>query len=353
MASWDEKRLGGHKRAQGYISSAGATLGIGALGAAGLKSNTARKGAVKLSRIANKSNTKAGGKIIRGRQKAADSATGLTIGSAGVGGIGGYNFAAIQSQEAKRSREKVKKNMTTSAWGIDHGTEISKAEKKDKYQSQRRVNTALGALPIGGTVAPAIHSGVKAKKGRKAGAAAVSGVSSLSGGLIGGVAGSALTRGSKGGMALGGMAGSAAGANIGHRANEMDGRYKKGKSLASTVNKSIWGADYSEDDDVSKGLKDLPFKAKGFGYGVKTGVPNKGGSQTKWKDGRWDKPYSAGEKASAPFKRAKNKTVDGVRDAAAKTTKTQRRAASGAGAGAALGAYGGASYEMGRRSNKK
>jgi len=102
MADWSDKQLRSHKKAQGYISATGATLGIGALGAAGLKSKAAQKGAIKLSRKVG--GNKGGAKLIRVTRKAGEQVQPLTVGSAGVGGFGGYNFAAIQSQESRKAK---------------------------------------------------------------------------------------------------------------------------------------------------------------------------------------------------------------------------------------------------------
>jgi len=107
MSTWSDKQMRGHKRAQGYISAGTAALGVSALGAAGLKSGAARRGAVKLARVAG--GGKPGAAILRGRQKAANAPGGLTTASAGIGGLGGFNFAAIQSQEAKRSKKGISK----------------------------------------------------------------------------------------------------------------------------------------------------------------------------------------------------------------------------------------------------
>lgn len=93
MATWSDKRLSNHKRAQGYVNSASATLGVTALGAMALKSkkvgSLAARRAPKLDKV---------------RSKTANATVPLSIGATGVGGIGGYNMAAIQSQEAKKTR---------------------------------------------------------------------------------------------------------------------------------------------------------------------------------------------------------------------------------------------------------
>ena len=106
MATWSDKQLRAHKRAQGYVSATGATLGIAALGAAGVKTGVGRRGALKLARLSNHASPQAGAKVVRGQRKIGGAVSGLTVGSAGVGGVGGYNFAAIQSQESRRKVAK-------------------------------------------------------------------------------------------------------------------------------------------------------------------------------------------------------------------------------------------------------
>lgn len=158
MATWTDKQLRGHKRAQGYISSAGATLGVAALGAAGLKSKQARAAGVKLARVANKKNPTVGSKVIRARQRAAGSATGLTTASAGVGGVGGFNFAAIQSQEARKT--KVKK--------MDF-EEFAKKDGRGKRTAQIAGGAALGAGGAYGAAlgATAVRDGVSISRNHR------------------------------------------------------------------------------------------------------------------------------------------------------------------------------------------
>lgn len=170
MATWTDKQLRGHKRAQGYISSAGATLGVAALGAAGLKSKQARAAGVKLARVANKKSPRVGSKVIRARQRAAGSATGLTTASAGVGGVGGFNFAAIQSQEARKT--KVRK--------MDF-EEFAKAKKQSEYINQytsKEARTAARANMDRESKKGALIGGAT---GAAAGTAAVAGATGASG----------------------------------------------------------------------------------------------------------------------------------------------------------------------------
>lgn len=124
MATWSDQKLSRHKQAQSYLSAGGAALGTTALAAAGMKAKPvgalAGKLAGKIEAPALAGGMKANGKTISGvsqarRLRAANvvrntpgtigsKAGGLTTASAGVGGVGGFNFAAIQGQEAKRSK---------------------------------------------------------------------------------------------------------------------------------------------------------------------------------------------------------------------------------------------------------
>lgn len=178
MATWNDKQLAGHKRAQSYISSAGATLGVAALGAASLK---AKPMAGVMNRAATKLTARTGSKKMAGRLRSIPANGGraavpLTTGSAGVGGIGGYNFAAIQSQEAKRSR------VNKSEGGMDFGTAGASGRnlelvEKRSYDPERNRNQRLegyrnaayvgGGIAAGAGGAAAVNSGRRALRGKK------------------------------------------------------------------------------------------------------------------------------------------------------------------------------------------
>lgn len=117
---WSDQQLSAHKKAQAGISLAGSALGLSALSAKG--------GAALLPKVAR------AGRLAPLAPKLDRAATNLTIGGAGLGGVGGINVAGIQSAEAKK---KVSKAMTVSAWGVDHGTEVSKGIGDWKSIDQR------------------------------------------------------------------------------------------------------------------------------------------------------------------------------------------------------------------------
>lgn len=104
-----DEELRHRKRLQAGISVTTASLGLAALGTragAGVARRTV-KNPVKARRIANSLNS---------------HSTGLLTTSAGIGGYGGFNFAAIQRAEAKRDEHirprKVQKNWDK--WNLEH-----------------------------------------------------------------------------------------------------------------------------------------------------------------------------------------------------------------------------------------
>ena len=124
--------------------------------------------------------------------------------------------------------------MTTSAWGVEHGSEVS---KKSRNSDERQgTATALGAWdPSGGF--SAIQSGYHAKKGKKVRSATRSGLTTFgggtAGGIAGGLAGAAVTRGKPAGAQWGATLGGATGGAVGSRKawneNAARGRYKPEK----------------------------------------------------------------------------------------------------------------------------
>jgi hypothetical protein len=274
MATWSDERLQGHKRAHSYISSAGATLGISALGAATAKTPGAGKAARKLGGAAMKrgASVKMGNRIASAPKRAGDAATGLTTASAGVGGIGGYNFAAIQSQESKKARamrpvkqkkKRVAKMDTSNPFDISKGDrakdnlvgatvkpkrrkEAMKTNLKETYKgvAQHTVGgAALGAAALGGTAAvlnakthgaawKAARGSAKAIKGGKGkggGYGRKYAMRSAKSSLTSQNTRTAAGVGAVGGAQTGVYTGIVAGADKGHRKNRAAGNYEPRK----------------------------------------------------------------------------------------------------------------------------
>lgn len=115
--------------------------------------------------------------------------------------------------------------MSMSVWGVDHGVEISKANKK--FNRNEKVGGALSALhPVVGGV----YAGNKAKKGKggtvglRAGARST--VEGTAGGAFGGVVGSVLGRGHQGAMKAGATVGGLGGFAHGGAASMRNSRRK-------------------------------------------------------------------------------------------------------------------------------
>jgi len=287
MATWSDKQLAQHKRAQGYLSTAGATLGVAALGAAGLKSKGAQKLGTKLVRVAHNrgASLRTTGKAKRIAGKAAGSAGGLTTASAGVGGVGGFNFAAIQSQESRKARvkkmdtnpfaeevsklsDRAKDNLIGAK--VKRGERIAATKTNAKHTLAGAYGGAAagalgGAALLGGAVAASrgkthLSAFRAASKGAKA-RQITTGGKGRGAGLPGGgryalratkdALGSRNTRRAAGAGALaggytGGLAGHAVGVDRANRENRAAGRYeprkvKKSVEVSKVVRVSAFG----------------------------------------------------------------------------------------------------------------
>jgi hypothetical protein len=121
-------------------------------------------------------------------------------------------------------KQKVRKSMSVSAFGVDHGSEIAKAavdpKTGKKPSAGRRV---LASAPYTNAVHPFV-AGKKGKKLRSAGNQ-IGGIAV--GGLAGGLAGSALARGNPVGGAVGSLGGSIAGGQVGLNRNQRKGYLKR------------------------------------------------------------------------------------------------------------------------------
>ena len=154
-----DAQLSRSKRNQAYYSRTTSTLGLGALGlkagasAIKLYPKASKLVAVKIPNL--KIPVVEPAKIAERSKKLSDAATTTAIGGAGVGGIGGYNFARYTREDSRRNAEKgVSKSMYyTSAFGVIHkaadtsGTNLNFAMRrrsKKEQNIQRVANTAAG-----------------------------------------------------------------------------------------------------------------------------------------------------------------------------------------------------------------
>ena len=166
-----DEELARRKRAQARFSITGSTLGLTALGLKG--GSAAAKLVPKAERLT--AAIPALKKIPADAPKRiSDAATTTAIGAAGVGGVGGYNFAAYTKEDARRNhnKQKVRKAMA----GDSEGTEVSFKLKKRPERS--RTIQRVGQSAAGAGIGAALGIGY-GKKGLIGGALAGSGAGAV------------------------------------------------------------------------------------------------------------------------------------------------------------------------------
>ena len=146
-----DEELSRRKRAQARFSITGSTLGLTALSLKG--------GSATAKLIPKAERLKAAIPALKKLppdtpKRLSDAATTAAIGGAGVGGIGGYNFAAYTKEEARRNHnQKVRKAMA----GDSEGTEAS--FRLVKVPENKRTITRLGRTAAGAGIGAALGSG--------------------------------------------------------------------------------------------------------------------------------------------------------------------------------------------------
>lgn len=205
--AWTDKQLRAHKKASAGLSVATSTMGITALGLAGARAGAPR--ALKMAHQAGRLKNVKPKQLKAFKAKSTGLQNGLITTSAGVGGVGGLNYAAIQNAEAKRrprAPRPVAKSFTeVSMDGMDFGLgqvrqgdieEITKfALPKISMGGLKKVGAATGAkiqtgaatavpkVKAAGGVAGAKWGGLSAPK-----KAAVAGTGGVLAGTAGGLA---------------------------------------------------------------------------------------------------------------------------------------------------------------------
>lgn len=99
---WTDQQLQRRKNISAGTSIATSTMGLGALGVMGLRSGAGKQA---IKHLAPKA-PKAAGRLKAIRSGLKGKETPILTTSAGIGGLGGYNYAAIQRQEGKKSKHK-------------------------------------------------------------------------------------------------------------------------------------------------------------------------------------------------------------------------------------------------------
>jgi len=131
-----------HKRiVQGALSITGATLGLAALGTKG--------GAVALRKY-----PKALKSVTVNPKRLESASLGLMTTGAGVGGMSGYHYAALQRAENKSQKkmERDNKMLERSAFGV-----VTKANRKDSNTAQNIGYTGAAGGTMAALAAPDIH----------------------------------------------------------------------------------------------------------------------------------------------------------------------------------------------------
>lgn len=144
------------KKVQGQISRTTSTLGLSGLGMLGA-SVAAKKNPAVLKPL----------RKIPKLKKVSDShlretAQNVGLVSGGIGGVGGYNFAAYTNAESRKKSQMVKK--AWSATGTLYDSEKNRAKRADAYQTG--ANVAAGGAAVGSV--HQLHQGAKNWRGMEA-----------------------------------------------------------------------------------------------------------------------------------------------------------------------------------------
>ncbi len=157
---------------------------------------------------------------------------GKALGAGAVGGAGGgYGLQKLEYRERQKQVQRYKKktvakNMSISAFGVDHGV-VSKASGPADPKTGKQASTGrrvLASSPFGVSLAHPLVAGKKGKKGRAFGNQ-VGG--SILGGVGGAAVGAALTRGRSASAIRGGtLGGTIGGQQMGLNRNQRKGYLK-------------------------------------------------------------------------------------------------------------------------------
>jgi len=156
---WSDKQLQRRKNISGATSIATSTMGLGALGVMGLRSGAGKQA---IKHLGTKS-PQVAGRLKKIRSGLKGKETPILTTSAGIGGIGGYNYAAIQHQEGKKNKHKqaeynALKNKVNRLDATVHKAYDPEAER------HRQNKIGAGVLGVGGagSLAAAVGPGKEA-----------------------------------------------------------------------------------------------------------------------------------------------------------------------------------------------
>lgn len=166
---WTEDQLKRRKKLSAATSVVGSGIGLTALTASAVASKPGRQAAKRLVRLApahRQAQLKTATKQARGTAKRVQ--TPLLTAGAGIGGVGGLNYAGIQSQEAKRRNKPKVVVVNNTTHKKLRPSDFSKAYRPFNAEERRhrRNKVEAGALAAGSGAALA-GAGYQANRARQ------------------------------------------------------------------------------------------------------------------------------------------------------------------------------------------
>ena len=148
---WTDQQLQRRKNISAGTSIATSTMGLGALGVLGIRSGAGKKA---IKHLATKSPNVAG-KLKKIRSGLKGKETPILTTSAGIGGLGGYNYAAIQRQEGKKNQAKQAEYtaLKNKVNRLDATVRKAYDPEGERHRQNKITAAGLGAAGIGSGIA--------------------------------------------------------------------------------------------------------------------------------------------------------------------------------------------------------
>jgi hypothetical protein len=156
---WSDQQLERRKKLSGATSVVTSTMGLGALGVMGLRS----KGGKQAIKHLAPHQPQIAGRLKKIRSGLKGKETPILTTSAGIGGLGGYNYAAIQRQEAQKQKKQNAQSTALKA-------KVNRLAKSYDPEEERHKQNKIGAATLGvagaGGIAAAVPQGLEANRQR-------------------------------------------------------------------------------------------------------------------------------------------------------------------------------------------
>jgi len=148
---WTDQQLQRRKNISAGTSIATSTMGLGALGVLGIRSGAGKKA---INHLATKS-PNAAGRLKKIRSGLKGKETPILTTSAGVGGLGGYNYAAIQRQEGKKAKHKQADYdaLKSKVNRLDRAVNKYYDPEGERHKQNKIAAAGLGAAGVGSGIA--------------------------------------------------------------------------------------------------------------------------------------------------------------------------------------------------------